>query len=337
MHTIMIVDDEESVVDIFSIVLERKGYQTLPAQSGEECLGILRAISPDLILLDVRMPGMSGWETLEMIKSNPLTQSIPVIMVTGDQLTPEETTKYGNLIEDYVQKPFSIKVLTEHIEALQQREENLNKKIEQAREKGADQRTIAEIKRLTHNMEVSENLIRALEKGGAPSETETDFQNHIKKVSQTIEMQRQSIDKIVSDPGSRPIPMTFISSKSVDYEYARILNSFLREHSVPTFFSDESIDAIGQANYRKIIDTMLEQASHLVVITTSTEHVKEGWVEYEWGCFVNLQRSGRKKDGNLVVMTIGNLNPADLPLSLAYNQIIAFNEKNLEKILHYLS
>jgi two-component system OmpR family response regulator len=337
MHTIMIVDDEPSIVDVFSMMLERKGHQTIQVHSGEECIEILHALNPDLILLDVRMVPMTGWETLEQIKSNPLTQSIPVIMVTGDQLTPEETMKYGNLIEDYIQKPTTIKELTGHIEAVLQRQEELNKRIEQARKRGADERTVAEIRRLTHNMEVSENLIRVLEKGYRSSDRAPELRDHIRQFSRTVELQRESIEKIVADPGSRSFPMTFISSKSADYEYARILNGFLKQHNIPTFFSDESIDAIGQANYRKIIDTMLEQANHLVVITSRPEHVREGWVEYEWGCFVNLQRSGRKEGGNVVVMTIGNLNPADLPLSLQYNQIIPFNETNLGKLLHYLS
>jgi two-component system OmpR family response regulator len=59
MHTIMIVDDEPSIVDIFSLMLERMGHHTIPARSGEECIEILRALSPDLILLDVRMQGMT--------------------------------------------------------------------------------------------------------------------------------------------------------------------------------------------------------------------------------------------------------------------------------------
>ncbi len=337
MSTIIIVDDEPSIVELLSVMLERQGHHAIPAESGEKCIEILRALNPDLILLDVRMPGMNGWETLKQIKSNPLTKSIPVIMVTGDQLTPEETTKYGHLIEDYIQKPFTRKEFAGHVDTVLRRPEELNKKIEHARQSGADERTIAEIRRLTHEMEISENLLRVLLRGNKPSDTTSESQDPIRQFSRNVEIQRRSIENMVADPSTRSVPMTFISSRSADYEYARILNGFLREHSIPTFFSDESIDAIGQANYRKIIDNMLEKAGHLVVITSSPEHVKEGWVEYEWGCFVNLQRSGRKKDGNLVVMTIGDLNPAELPLSLAYNQIIPFGEKSLEKILHYLS
>jgi CheY-like chemotaxis protein len=315
MQTIMIVDDEPSIVDIFGLMLERKGYQTVPVHSGEECIQILQALQPDMILLDINMPSMDGWETLKQIRSNLHTQSIPVIMVTGIQLTPEETVKYGNLMDDYITKPTSINELVGHIETVFQKRKELDEEIEQALKKGIDEKTIAEIKRLTHNRETSDNLLRVLERGYKSSGTKESEPEY----------------------GSGSVPLTFISAKSADYDYARTLNAFLKKKGIPTFFSDESIDALGQANYRKIIDTMLEQAGHLVVVASRPEYVSEGWVEYEWGSFVNLQRAGKKQGGNLVILTVGSLNPADLPLSLQYNQVIPFTEENFGKLLHYLA
>ncbi len=107
MYTIMVVDDSPFIVDVFVTMLERGGYRTVAAYGGEECLEILKTVMPDLILLDIMMEPMDGWETLERIKENPSTKEIPVLMLTAKQLTPAEAQEYGIYIEDYVLKPIT--------------------------------------------------------------------------------------------------------------------------------------------------------------------------------------------------------------------------------------
>ena len=70
MNTILVVDDSPFIVDVFVTMLERGGYRTVAAYGGEECLEILKTVTPDLILLDIMMEPMDGWETLEKIKEN---------------------------------------------------------------------------------------------------------------------------------------------------------------------------------------------------------------------------------------------------------------------------
>ena len=88
----------------------------MAAYGGEECLGILKTVTPDLILLDIMMEPMDGWETLEKIKENPVTKDIPVLMLTAKQLTPTEAEEYGIFIEDYVLKPITHRELYDAIE-----------------------------------------------------------------------------------------------------------------------------------------------------------------------------------------------------------------------------
>jgi len=106
MYSILVVDDSPMIVDVFVAMLERGGYEPAACYSGPECLEKLKEMTPDLILLDIMMEPMDGWETLENIKSNPNTKNIPVMMLTAKQLTPEEAQEYGAYIEDYVMKPF---------------------------------------------------------------------------------------------------------------------------------------------------------------------------------------------------------------------------------------
>jgi CheY-like chemotaxis protein len=83
MYTVLVVDDSPFIVDVFVTMLERGGYQAIAAYSGEEGLEILKTVAPDLILLDIMMEPMDGWETLENIKINPKTREIPVLMQIG--------------------------------------------------------------------------------------------------------------------------------------------------------------------------------------------------------------------------------------------------------------
>jgi len=71
MYTILIVDDSPMIVDVFATMLQRGGYKPITSLSGEECLEVLKTTPPDLILLDIMMEPMDGWETLEKIKSQP--------------------------------------------------------------------------------------------------------------------------------------------------------------------------------------------------------------------------------------------------------------------------
>ena len=105
MSTVLIVDDDPDIANIFKIFLSRDGHTAVTASDGIICLEKVRQCKFDLILLDIMMAPMDGWETLEHIKSDPRTSSIPVIMVTGKPLEDKERVKYGNMFFQYLMKP----------------------------------------------------------------------------------------------------------------------------------------------------------------------------------------------------------------------------------------
>ena len=107
MSTVLIVDDDPDIANIFKIFLSRDGHTAVTASDGNVCLEKVRQSKFDLILLDIMMAPMDGWETLEHIKSDPQTSSIPVIMVTGKPLLDNERAKYQNLFYHYLMKPVS--------------------------------------------------------------------------------------------------------------------------------------------------------------------------------------------------------------------------------------
>ncbi len=127
----------------------------------------------------------------------------------------------------------------------------------------------------------------------------------------------------------------FVSSKSSDYAIARQVFEFLTGRGVSAFLSPMSLPEGGNTDYRKEIDRALDQAKHLVVVTSSRENVESAWVEAEWGFFINEKRSGRKS-GNLVTVATNDLRPCDLPPSLRYFEVLPLKPESFEKLLQYV-
>jgi DNA-binding response OmpR family regulator len=111
LRTICLVDDNADILSIFSLFFRRKGYLVITAGSGQDCIDMARAYVPDLILLDVMMEPMDGWQTLMDLKKNPETCGIPVIMVSGKKPTPDDIHVYGKFYEQFVMKPVSFPIL----------------------------------------------------------------------------------------------------------------------------------------------------------------------------------------------------------------------------------
>ncbi len=163
MYTILIVDDSPFIVDVFVTMLERGGYRTVAAYGGDECLEILKTVTPDLILLDIMMEPMDGWKTLQHIKEDPATKDIPVLMLTAKQLTPAEAQEYGIYIEDYVLKPITHRELYDAVEHVLNRRQSIKSDMNLARQSGFDTEVIAEYGRLSKSIDVNRRLVKILE------------------------------------------------------------------------------------------------------------------------------------------------------------------------------
>lgn len=107
MPKIMAVDDEESILELIRAVLEAENYEVITAGSGDECLEKLKTVKPDLILLDMMMPGMSGREVCEKIRADPKTKSLKVAFVTVAKFSEAGKGKLKDMgVLDYITKPF---------------------------------------------------------------------------------------------------------------------------------------------------------------------------------------------------------------------------------------
>src|SRR5215210_4029485 len=102
---VLIVDDERANRDLLKVMLAPEGLLLLTASSGEEALALLAHQPPDLILLDVMMPGMDGYEVAGKIKGNPATSSVPIIMVTATDDHKARMLGLSAGVEDFLTKP----------------------------------------------------------------------------------------------------------------------------------------------------------------------------------------------------------------------------------------
>jgi len=116
--TILVVEDEEDLRDIIIYNLEREGYKTVGVETGEQGLEQAIALKPDLIILDLMLPGMSGMDVCRHIRQNTNTQVIPVIMVSakGEEIDIVSGLELG--ADDYVTKPFSPRILLARVRSV---------------------------------------------------------------------------------------------------------------------------------------------------------------------------------------------------------------------------
>jgi len=104
---IMVVDDEETLVELVSAVMEEGGFEVIVAHDGKECLEKLKKAKPDLILLDMMMPGMSGREVCERIRKDPKTKDLKVIFLTVAKFSETGKDVLQKMkVADYITKPF---------------------------------------------------------------------------------------------------------------------------------------------------------------------------------------------------------------------------------------
>lgn len=118
---ILVVDDEKDLVDLISYNLEKDGFEVLRALDGERALEFLQSDVPDLVILDLMLPGIQGMEACKIIRNNPRTASLPIIMVTakGEEVDRILGLEIG--ADDYITKPFSVRELLARVRAVLRR------------------------------------------------------------------------------------------------------------------------------------------------------------------------------------------------------------------------
>lgn len=142
MNQVLVVDDEPDLCELVEVTLKRKKYTVSAAGSGEQALEMLENETPDLVLLDVGLPGLTGWEVLKEMAGRSTIEKVPVAMFTGEKLTLTEILRKDieNLV-GYIEKPFNSSELLNTVEKILERTRriyHIKEKIENSPNGGED-------------------------------------------------------------------------------------------------------------------------------------------------------------------------------------------------------
>jgi two-component system phosphate regulon response regulator PhoB len=134
--SILVVDDEEDLLELVRFNLARDGYAVTCVTSGEEAIKAVRRDAPDLVVLDLMLPGFDGLEVCRRLKADPRTRETPIVMLTAKGEERDIVAGLDRGADDYITKPFSPRVLSARIKALLRRRES---------ERAADQEAVVEV------------------------------------------------------------------------------------------------------------------------------------------------------------------------------------------------
>jgi two-component system, OmpR family, response regulator len=207
-RSVLIVDDNRDIIEVIAGMLGQGNYTTRAATSGEECLRKLESAVPDLILLDIGMEPMDGWETLKQVKKNPGWKNIPVIMLTARKLIPKDVEDYGIFIEDYIVKPVTSHGLDDAITHVFARQQMIREKIAEVKSAGIDRDELCECARLTRVVDVNKRLWDLLVKTydldkGIMQGEEDETILAIRNIEGRIRDQENRLEQIRRNIGSR--------------------------------------------------------------------------------------------------------------------------------------
>ena len=124
-YKILVVDDEPTIVRLMEFILTRQGHELLVATNGEDALAMVRTHAPDLVLLDIMMPRVDGYEVARLLRADPATSALPIIMLSAKAQDEDIRKGEDAGVDDYITKPFSpdhlVRVVADHLQKLSAR------------------------------------------------------------------------------------------------------------------------------------------------------------------------------------------------------------------------
>ena len=109
MSLILIVEDNEKNMKLVRDILQAKGYQTVEAGTGEEGVQLALEKKPDLVLMDIQLPGMNGIEALKVLRANPSTAQIPVVAITASVMQQDKQQVVDSGFDGFIEKPINLR------------------------------------------------------------------------------------------------------------------------------------------------------------------------------------------------------------------------------------
>jgi len=214
---ILIVDDEKDIVELVSFNLEKEGYEVLKAYDGEKAMQLIGSKKPDLVILDLMLPGIHGLEVCKRLRRDPATAQVPIIMLTarGEEIDKVLGLEMG--ADDYVTKPFSVKELVARIKALLRRTDVANQ---------PEKPDILEFKGLRIDMKSYEVTVNGRKVKLSP--TEFKLLHFLSRNPGRVYSREQILDKVWGDE-------SFVEPRTVDVHVRRLRAQIEGDENTPAF------------------------------------------------------------------------------------------------------
>ena len=115
MGRVLVIEDNPTNLKLVRDVLQFAGYEVLEATTGEEGVALTAQCEPDLVLMDLQLPGIDGWEALRRLRESPPTRSVPVVAVTAFAMREDRDHALSHGFDGYLEKPISVRALPEQV------------------------------------------------------------------------------------------------------------------------------------------------------------------------------------------------------------------------------
>ena len=195
---VMVVDDEPDIVELFLLMLDDPDYDVTTASDGNDCLEKLKHDVPDLILLDLIMPDLDGWEVLNRIRQNDRLKSIPVVILTAKQLTADVVHKKAPHITEYLFKPVTKEGLISVIEDITSSSKKLGDFIDAAGKADVDPEMINQYVQLNQQTSAYKRLHTSLAQIYTKKrlEEEDSARNTMKSIERFIDLKGRNLEEV---------------------------------------------------------------------------------------------------------------------------------------------
>ncbi|MEA3323863.1 MAG: response regulator [Euryarchaeota archaeon] len=195
---VMVVDDEPDIVDLLLLMLDDPDYDVIPASGGNDCLEKLKHDVPDLILLDLIMPDLNGWEVLNRIRQDDRLKSIPVVILTAKQLTADVAHKKAPHITEYLVKPVTKEGLISVIEDITSSSKKLGNFIDAAGKADVDPEMIDQYVQLNQQTSAYKRLYTSLAQIYTKKrlEEEASARNTVKSIERVIDLKGRNLEEL---------------------------------------------------------------------------------------------------------------------------------------------
>jgi len=135
-ETILVVEDDENIQQLVGYNLAKAGFNVIYADNGEQALSVIKRERPELIVLDLMLPGLSGFEVCKLVRKDPKTRNLPIVMLTAKSEENDMAAGLDIGADDYITKPFSPKILISRIKAALRRKEGLSEEGDESKKAG---------------------------------------------------------------------------------------------------------------------------------------------------------------------------------------------------------